>query len=626
MEDFNAPYEAPHGHHDLKKFVEEFRDATRENNEFIARDRAYYDGDQLSESVRAELRARKQPAIFVNKIGPAMSGLLGIIDAGETDPECLPRTIRSQDAADVATKTLRYVADRADYKTVRKQASDNYLIQGIAAAICEWSGSKITVSRIRWEDFVYDPLSREHDFSDARYLGIAKLMEVADIKAMFPEAYENLGSPETDSGTDFMDENSREQKWWHAANRKRLRVVDLYYIAGGSWHRSIFCDAGELWSGECEYVDDEGASICPISATTFEVKQSGERYGAIRNMIPLQDEVNSRRSRLLHLVNHRQIKATDQSSAATNAETVKKEASSATGAIPFGWDVIQSQDLAQGQMLILNKSETDLDRMAPTPSVLGRVASSSESGRARQMLQQAGYTELARAFGRFETFEMSLYRRMWFAARQFMDEPTLVRIVDDQRAAEFMTINEPVFAEQMMPVMNPETGQPMIDPWTGQPVTQPQKVQVDVRNRLAELDMDILLTTVPDQVSLEQEVFEKLMELAGSTGVSPFDPAFQAYLELAPLPNKRATIERIQRLAKQASEQNAEAQQQAAQMAQAEQGAKISSIEAKSEKDRAMSMKSVMEAKKIEDELARGIMPVSPSPIRQGFGGQYFNG
>lgn len=623
MTDISAPYEAPFDHADLKKFVEEFRDATQENNESIQRDRDYYDGDQLSESVKAELKKRKQPPIFTNKIGPALGGLLGIIDAGETDPECLPRTIRSQDAADVATKTLRYVADRAGYKTVRKQASDNYLIQGVAAAIVEWDGRRINVTRIRWEDFVYDPLSREHDFSDAKYLGIAKMIDAKDVEALFPDAYAALGKPETDSGIGWIDEKSQE-KWWHSHNRKRLRVVDLYYSVGGAWHRMVFCDAGTLWAGECEYLDDEDTSICPISATTYEIKQNGDRYGSIRNMIPLQDEVNSRRSRMLHLVNHRQIRVTDPAAAAVNADVARKEAARADGVLPMGYEVQHSQDLAQGQMLIMNQSAADLDRMAPTPAVLGRVASSSESGRARQMLQQAGYTELARAFGRFETFEMSLYRRMWFAARQFMDAPTLVRIVDDPRAAEFMTINEPVFASQMMPVADPETGEPMIDPWTGQMVTQPQQVQVDVKNRLAGLDMDIILTTVPDQVTLQSEVFEKIMDLASSTGMSPFDPAFQAFIELAPIPDKRATIERLQRLAQTASQQNAEAQQAAQQMAQAEQGAKIATMEAKSQKDQALSMKSVMEAKKIEEELARGIMPVNPSPIRQGFGGQYF--
>lgn len=617
-------YEAPLTFNELKKLVEEFRNATRENNEKIQRDRDYYDGDQLSESVKAELRKRQQPAIFTNKIGPAISGLLGIIDAGESDPECFPRTMRSQDAADVATKTLRFVADRARYKNVRKQTSDNYLIQGIAAAIVEWDGARISTSRIRWEDFVYDALSIEHDFSDAKFLGIAKMMDVRDIEAAFGESYSSLGRPEGDS-FDFMGDKSNEKAWWHSPDRKRLRVIDLYYWAKGAWHRMVFCDAGQLWAGESEYVDDEGVSLCPISATTYEIKQNGDRYGSIRNMIPLQDEVNARRSRLLHLVNHRQVRVTDPSAAVVDENTARAEAARADGVLPRGYEVQHSQDLAQGQMLILQKSEADLDRMAPTPAVLGRVASSSESGRARQMLQQAGYTELARAFGRFEAFELSLYRRMWWAARQFMDEPTLIRIVDDPRAVEFMTINEPVMGEQMVPVADPQTGEPLIDPYTGQHVMQPQKVQIDTTNRIAELDVDIILTTVPDQITLQQEVFDKIMELVGSTGVSPFDPAFLAMLELAPLPDKRAVIERIQRLAQDAAKQTAEAAAQAQQMAQAEQGAKIAAMEAKGQKDQAAGMKTMMEAAKLELEVGRGTMPVQPPMLDEGFDDRYFD-
>ncbi|UZK69595.1 hypothetical protein OKW76_00450 [Sphingomonas sp. S1-29] len=588
------------------------------------RDRDYYDGDQISDHVKAELKKRGQPQIFTNKIGPAMSGILGIIDAGESDPECHARTIRSQDSADTATKTLRYIADRTQYKTVRKQTSDNYFIHGTCAAITEWDGSKITVSRIRWEDLVYDPLSREHDFSDAKYLGIAKLMDVKDVAAMFPETYDSLGKPEGEA-FDYL-QTSTQTNWWRSGDRKQLRVVDLYYLVGTEWHRMIFCEAGELWAGPCEYVDDEGGSICPIAGTSFEIKQDNSRYGAIRNMIPLQDEVNARRSRLLHLVNHRQVRVSDPRVAVTKASEAAKEAAKADGVIPAGYEVVHSQDLAQGQMQIMQQSSIDLDRLAPTPSVLGRVASSSESGRARQMLQQAGYTELARAFGRFEAFEMAIYRRMWWAARQYLDAPTLIRIVDDPRAPEFLQINEPVMAEQMVPVMDPATGQPLIDPYTGQPVMQPQQVQVDTRNRLAELDMDIILTTVPDQTTQQAEVFEQLMNLAGSTGVSPFAPEFLAYLEMAPLSDKRATIERIQRLAQKASEQSAEAEQAAMQMAQAEKGAEISGKEAKAQKDQALARKAAMDAQKIEQEISRGVIPVITPPMPPGFGGQYFQG
>jgi len=616
MQETTPEYDAPHDHTTLKKFVEEYLDITRENADACKKDRDYFDGDQISDHVKADLAKRRQPPIFTNKIGPAISGLLGIMDAAESDPECFPRTVSSQNAADVATKTLRYVADRAQYKTVRKSTSDNYMKEGTTAALVDWTGRAVGVSRIRWEDFVYDPLAREHDFSDAQWLGIAKLLDTKDVEAMYPEAYEKLGKP-TGDFNDFLDDKSK-ARWWHTPRRDKLRVVDIYYRSGGEWHRSIFCASGTLYEGPGGYFDDEGASICPIVAVSYEIKRNGDRYGAIRNMVPLQDEVNSRRSRLLHLVNHRQVRQVDRDALATDSKIARQEAAKADGVLPMGYEVVQSPDLAQGQMLILQKAEADLDRMAPTPAVLGRISSASESGRARQMLQQAGYIELARAFGRFEAFEMEIYRRMWWAARQFMDEPTLIRITDDPRAIEFITINEPVMAQVMAPVAHPETGQPMIDPWSGQAVMQPRTVQVDTRNRLASLDMDIVLTTVPDAVSLEQEVFGKLMELAGSTGVSPFDPKFLAFLEMAPLPNKRQTIERIQRLAQDAEQQNAQAAQAQMQVAQEAQGADIAVKQSKAQKDQAFALKAGLEARAIEHGLSHPLVPVKPD-----FGSRY---
>lgn len=64
---------------------------------------------------------------YTNKIERAVNGIFGIIDAGESDPEAYPRTSVARDAADVATKTLRYIADKADSKETRRQLSESFV-------------------------------------------------------------------------------------------------------------------------------------------------------------------------------------------------------------------------------------------------------------------------------------------------------------------------------------------------------------------------------------------------------------------------------------------------------------------------------------------------------------------
>jgi hypothetical protein len=599
-------YKPPFDHAKLKRMVENYLDVTRQNASAAQRDRDYFDGLQLSGEVRAELAKRGQPAIWTNRIGPSISGVLGIIDSAESDPEAYPRNQSSQDAADVVTKTLRYLADKTDYKKVRGQASDTYIIQGTCAAIIDWDGRDINLQRVRWEDFIHDPLAREHDFEDAKFLGVAKLLDEADVAGMFPETFAALGNPSGDFGN-FFDDNSK-ARWWGSSKRNQVRVIDLYYDAGGDWHRAIFCQTGMLYAGKSEFADDCGCSICPIVATSYEITRAGDRYGAIRNMVPLQDEINARRSRLLHLTNHRQVQQTDMYAPAANKDIARREAGKADGTIPFGWEVKPAPDLAQGQMQILTQSMADLDRMAPTPAVLGRVTSQSESGRARQILQQAGYLELSRGLGRFEAFELSIYRKLWLAARQFLDQPTWIRIMDDPRAPEFLQLNEPLMGAVAKPVIDPQTGQPIIDPATGQPHVQMSIGQVGAKNRIAELDMDIILTTVPDTATLAQEVWKDILEYAGSTGISPFDPHFLALLEMSPIPDKRNTIDKLKRLGAEQQQEGGQAQAMAAKAAMQTSQADVAVKSAKAAKDQAHAAKTAIEATALGASLAH-IMP-----------------
>lgn len=582
-------YTAPFTHAQLKKLVQTYLDVSRKNARLAQRDRDYYDGEQISEAKKAELAARGQPEVYTNKIFSGIGGLLGIFDASVSDPEAMPRTVASQGAADIATKTLRYLADRAKYKRVREGSSKNFLVEGTGAAIVPWNGQYPDVTYVPWEDLVYDPYSRDLDFADAKWIGMAKLVDAEDVAVMFPNAEPQSAGAETVE--DFFDDRSKKREWW-TGSKNQVRLVDIYYEVRGEWHHAIFTTSSMLHASPSEYRDDMNLSMHPYVASSYEIKRNGDRYGAIRHMIPLQDQVNSRQSRLLHLTNHRQVRATDMMAAQVDVNTVRREATRADGVIPFGYDTISTADRAQGEMLLLQQNERDLDRLSPTPAVLGRLSGTSESGRARQILQQAGYTELARAFGRLEAFEHAIYKKLWCVAKQYFDQPTWIRVGADPRTPEFLQVNEPVMGVVMRPVTDPATGEPHIDPMTGQPAMMQAIGVVGMKNRLAELDLDIVLTTVPDTVTLEQEVFEKLMETAQSTGVSPFDPRFLAFLEMAPLPNKRETIERIKRLAAEAQQQDDGTQ---AAMAQGAAQADMQLKQAKAAKDAALGSKAQAE-------------------------------
>jgi hypothetical protein len=281
-----------------------------------------------------------------------------------------------------------------------------------------------------------------------------------------------------------------------------------------------------------------------------------------------------------------------------NKDIARREAARSDGVLPFGYTVIQNQDMAQGQMLLLTQTMADLDRMAPSAAVLGRSGGASESGRARQVLQNAGNSELARGFSRFQEFETTIYRKLWLIAKQYLDQPTWIRILDDPKGPEFLQLNEPIIGPVAKAAIDPQTGQPMIDPMTGQPRVIMTMGVVGMKNRIAELDMDIILSTTPDSVSLQHEVFEKIMDYAGSTGISPFDPKFVALVEISNMPDKQNTIERLKRLAGE-QDQGGEAQAAQMQIGMAKAKSELELQAAKTAKDRAHAEKATADAERV---------------------------
>jgi hypothetical protein len=571
----------------LRKMFDDARDLTDKDREEQQKDQDYYDGPgQADSETRRVLELRKQPLIIDNRIAPAIDGILGVIETGKVDPRAFPRNPQDQGSADIATKTLRYIADRAKWQKVKMECCEDYLKQGLTAAIVEWDGQNIAVNQIRWETFFYDPRSRKADFSDAKYRGVAKWMYTDEVKSHpdYGQRATELGDLIEPGSTSIMEESWQDRPCdkWVDRVKNRVMVVEIYYLHAGEWLRCVFCAAGWLEYARSPYINPiTQRSRCPIVAQSFKVDRKNGRYGPIRNMRYMQDEVNARRSRGLHLLNSRQVQMIDPSAPPVDDALVRMEAAKADGVMPFGWGMVPTTDMASGNLNMLAEAKESLSRMVPVALAQDLREGTASSGRARQVAQQAGLTQFGRGFGQLEDFEAEIYEQMWLCAQQFWTGPMYVRTTDNPRAPEFLQINEPAVDEAGQPVLAvDERGFPQMQPMMGQDgkpamdaMGQPQMQPVQqVNHHIAAMDMDIIVGTSPDTAALEQEVFETLSGMI-QAGMDPLSPAFQIMIEFAPLPDKVRLLERLEALKKEIQE----AQAQQAQ-AEAERAAKAEAI------------------------------------------------
>lgn len=560
----------PEEHTRLRRWVEDCWSLTQTSRDWAIADRKMYDGDQLSAAVKRALRRRKQPEVVDNLIRPAVNGLLGVLDQSRTDPIAYPRNGEAdQAAADVASKALRFAADEGKFDKHKSSAAKEYFTKSTACILIEGSpDGPVTYTPIPYDELIYDPHSKRLDFEDARYIGTQKWFYADDVKALYPEAWERLGDPVNVGalgGVMALTDKPEDATRWVDRKARRLLVVELYHRDGGQWQRTVYCAAGVLEQGTSPYVDDKGRTLCPFEAVSYEIDQDNTRYSHVRDMVSLQHSVNARKSRLGHLTNTRQIQPIGEGTQMVDVDVARAEAAKADGVIPPGYQIVPTADLAAGQAQLLQDDRGQLQRMGPTPAVLGRQEGSSQSGRARLVLQQAGMTELAPALAGIEDLENRCYRQTWFRMRQFWNAPKWIRVTDDLRAPKFLQVNEVEGYDIVpQPVMGPD-GQPQADDF-GQPAVQMVQ-QPRVKNRLAEMDLDIIVDSVPDTATLEQETFAELVKLTGGNLAVALTPEFELMIEISPLTDKTRILEKIRDFREkrdQAQAQQAQQQQQIA--------------------------------------------------------------
>ena len=528
----------------------------------------YYDGDQWTDAEKRTLDARGQPALSFNHIKPSVNAIIGIVERGRTDPKGWGRTPNDQQAAEVATDGLRYVSDVTRFNATARECLQDFLIWGIVAGVNELDEmGEPGIRRIRPEEFFYDPYSRDRDFGDARYMGVAKWMDENDLIDLYPDAQDKI-KQSFDSATtgDSFKDRPRDGWSWIDVKSRRIMCFEMYSRKAGEWHKCVFVYGGVLEQGPSPYLDSKNKRPRnPIIAHSAYVDIDNCRYGVVKDMVSPQDAINKARSKAVHILNVSKLRVSRQ---VQDIDGVRREWAKPDGIIEADEGQIEElgdRQLAPAHLELLRDAKEEMRRQSPTPGIVGRQGS-AQSGRAILAEQQAGLTEQAPLLAGFDDWKLRCYRAMWESIKQFWTAPKWVRVTDDEMSPRFVGINIPE------PVVDPMTGQPQIDPATGQPITQ-------VQNNPAEMDVDIVIDSTPDTAVIQEEQFQRLAELA-QAGM-PISP--DVLIEASSLPKKKQLLDKLKQAQEQQSQQPDMAMQAEMQKAQMQMQAEQQKLEMQSQ-------------------------------------------
>lgn len=472
--------------------------------------RRYYHGSQWTEEQLKVLKKRRQPPSTKNRIARKIDGTIGLIERLRQDPKAFPRTPKQEEGAELATAVLRYVLDEQEWKAKSPECARDGAVDGVGGIEIEieqgdHGDPEVGFDIVEPDSYFYDPRSYRADFSDARYMGMGKWTDVEIVKDMFPDA----GDIDGQDGSDLTSNPDREQKWFSSDGSKKLvRVVDIWYRHKDGWCWAIFTGGQILMEGRSYLTDEKNKETCKYIMFSCNVDHDGDRYGFVRHMKSSQDSFNFKHSKLNHILASRRL--TMSQGSVQDVEKARTEWARDDGVVLVNGNVndgIKADDRSfdfAGWAKLLEEDKQELDNYGPNQALIGDIQ--NQSGRAIQLLQQAGMAELGPYILGYRGWKVRVYRALFCAVQKYWTAERYIRVTDDEGLAQFIQING--------------TG---VDPATGQST---------MVNALGALDVDIILDEGPDTVNAQADVYETLTQVLPAIAPMLTPPQAQAAVKV----------------------------------------------------------------------------------------------
>jgi hypothetical protein len=533
----------------------------------------YYDGKQLTDEEASELRRRGQAPVVKNRIRRKIDFLQGMERAQRTDPKAQPQRPSQRDDSDAATIAIRSVTASNKFDQIRSHVWADMLRVGWGGVECVLEPAKnqnlnprVVLRHCKWDRMFWDEYSDELDFSDAGHLGLVIWMDRDEAVRRYGERASDVydETVASQSTTTLYDDKPAWGHWVDTSRRKRIRVVQMYFLDGvsGQWLFAEFTKGGFLKYGPSPWVNEDGESEHGYIWRSCYIDRENNRYGIIKDMIDVQDAVNKRESKALHLASVRQTFANEGSLGSMTTREMRLQLAKPDGHVDlapgkkFGEDfgVIPTGDQFTAQIELLKNDMNELDLMGPNASMQGK-GPQDQSGRAILAQQQGGQMEVGPHLDTLRDLDRETYEKIWKRIRQGWTGPEWIRVSDDQKNIRFVGLNKPA----MQPLIIPGTNQPVMDPQTGQPMMQPVIDPMTGRpkieqNDIATLGVDITIEDAPKMGQLRIESFQTIAELAKMVPSLAQMPA-EAWLKLSGIDNYAEVITMIAAQQQQAAQQ-----------------------------------------------------------------------
>ncbi|PTM61893.1 hypothetical protein [Phreatobacter oligotrophus] len=478
-------------------------DRQAENRREMATDEDFYDNEQWSDDDKAILEARGQKALVYNVTATTIDWVLGTERRARSDFKVLPRRKKDAKPAERKSELLKYLSDCNDSPFHWSRAFADAVKVGcgwIEDAIQDGTENEPIVTRYcNWREMLGDSSASEMDYSDGRYIFRSKWVDVDVACAIFKNRKEIIESSvdnvdqfvelslygdgpmdQKEMDLDRVTTGRRSDNAIGGYHRRRVRLIECWYrapaevpkiskgmfageiydprspghqeeIAAGEsevvtrttmrMNCAIFTTFGMLWMGPSPYRHNR-FPFTPVWG--FRRGRNGLPYGMIRRIRDIQEDINKRASKALHILSTNKvimdegavddIAAFEEEIARPDAVIVKKAGKNI--------DINADRDLSQWHLELMSRSIAMVQQSSGvTDELMGR-GTNATSGIAIQSRQDQGQMATSGLFDNLRYAKQKSGEKQCSLLEQFMTERKAFRITDKRGNPQYIEVND----------------------------------------------------------------------------------------------------------------------------------------------------------------------------------------
>ncbi len=544
----------------------------------------FYDGNQMTADEAAELEARGMSPIIVNQIKPLVNSVLGLEAKTRADWRVAADQDNEQDLAEALSAKLM----EAERETRADQACSEAFASMLKGGVgwvgvtrnADPFGYSYKVEAVSRREIWWDWHARKADLSDARYLVRERWYPVDSVAAVFPDKADLIyaaGSGWAPEWQDLARESepllhafNTERGWfedtWRNVDRRLVCLREVWYrvhtrgkVVALPDGRTVVFDKGNpahvlaereglspvweavystlrvsIWAGP-HRLQDEDCGRMPLPYVPFwGYREDGSNapYGIIRDLVPLQLEINARRRKLQWLLASKRILA-DSDALDRNyndfsdlaAEVARPDAVvvlDPNRRNPNGISIENDLSLSAQQFQVMAEAGDAMQRVAGIFNSMLGAADGATSGRAIANLVDQGNTMQAEITDNYRF------------ARTLVGQRLLELVTQDLAGVEVaVTVGDP--GRQRRVVLN----KPMLDAVTGMAYREN-----DVSRTLAK----VALSDVPSTPAYRAQAMTMIAEVIKGLPPQLQAPLVPFFLESTDLPKRREMADIVRKV------------------------------------------------------------------------------